>query len=216
MLKLQIISINQLLIINLEYDSKILNLESHLINLNLENLTILIFKMNCNKVFSIENFLSNIVPLFTQEMISLLKFNDFVIEVDSKNSIIKSLYQDKYKKYSNLRLYLSNLDKNSFQNVIYTFSDPITDLFKDKNYIINNNFSLEKTLIINLLENLDIEKFKENIKSKDYSLFIIKFQKNENYKIIQLIKVKMIILKIITKTKYFYLLFIIKNIENIK
>ena len=71
---------------------------------------------------------------------------------------------------------------------------------------------MEKTLIINLLENLDIEKFKENIKSKDYSLFIIKFQEDENYIIIQLIEVKKIVddyIKNNNKDKIF--LFIIYN-----
>ena len=79
--------------------------------------------MNKDKTFSIENLLSNIVPLFSQELILLVNYNNINIEGESRNSLIKLLYKDKYKKSCNLEFYLSNLGKDSFQNVIYTFSD---------------------------------------------------------------------------------------------
>lgn len=126
-------------------------------------------------------------------MIALLNYNDFIIEGDSRNSIIKSLYKKKYKKYCNLRLYLTNLKKDSFQNVIYTFSDSNTNLFIRENDIINNKFSFKKTLIINTIENFEIKSLTEKIKCKDYNLFIIRFKEEDKKKIKKLIKIKRII-----------------------
>ena len=149
-------SINKL--ISIEDNDKIINLKNHLINVDLEKIKNMIFMMNKDKTFSIENLLSNIVPLFSQELILLVNYNNINIEGESRNSLIKLLYKDKYKKSCNLEFYLSNLGKDSFQNVIYTFSD----INSKVNEIIKKIHSSKK-IFLDLLENIDIDDFKRKL-----------------------------------------------------
>ena len=172
-------SINNLIKIK---DNNKINLENHLININLQKIKFCIYKiikeMNKENDFSFENLidklLSNIVPLFSQEMISLLNYNDFKIEGVSYKSKIKKIYQEKYKKCFNFKSYLVTFVKNSFQNIIYTFSRKGTNLFIDEND--KKNFHLK---IFDLKNNFEIDDFQQYIKNEQYNLIIFKIKEKE-------------------------------------
>ena len=155
-------SINKL--IKLKDNKNEKDLDNNLINLFLEKLKILIFEIKIKNKFSVENLLSKIVPLFTQEMIFLLNYNDFIIEGESKRIKIKLIFKEKFKNNYNIISYLSNLDNNFLQNFINKFSNKNINIFKENKKIFNSKLSFNKTFILDANENIEIEEFITNIK----------------------------------------------------
>ena len=106
----------------------------------------------------------------------MLNYNDFIIDGESEKNIIKSIYKNNYKKNYNFISYLTNLNNNSYINIIYTFSDKKSILFYDNYEIPNTNFAAHKTLTWDLNENIEIGNFSDKIKDTKYNLVIIKFE----------------------------------------
>ena len=206
-------------LIKLKENDKVINLKTHLINIRFEKIKLCIYKLNRDNIFSIEKLLSKIVPLFSQELIYLLNYNDFIIDNISYKSIIKNIYKEKYKKNYNFNNYLLNLQQDSFINLIYTFSKKKTKLFNE-NDIINDKFSSRKTFIYDLDEILKEQDFIDKIKSDKYNLIIIKYKEDEINKIGNIINIKKIIdnyIKSQNKDKQFiFIIYKNKVISNIK
>ena len=214
-------SINNL--IKVEKENEILYLDNFIINLSLNKLKIIVLEMVHKSLFSIDNLIKYLVPLFSQEFIFLINYKDIIINEYSLSSIINPIYKENEEKNNNLLSYLLNLSKDSFQNVIYTFSNKNNKLFKDNFEINNTSFSSKKTFVLNLEDNFEIGKFMDKIKENNYNLFIIEYEEKDIYNKKHLIEIKNIIddyIKNNHKDKTFLFIIyrerIIKNVINNK
>jgi len=152
-------------------DEKI-SLKNHLLIDDLEIIRYLSFNIIHKKEFNtevlIEKLLQKLVPLFTQEMIYLLKYNRLE-KID--NQYLKLLYKENYNNNYNLKSFISKLNHENKVNVIYTFT-------KENEFCFNKNifsglFNFQKTTILYL-------DYKEQNKSilQEITNFIENTQKN--------------------------------------
>ena len=162
---------------------KNINLENHLIIKDKEAFKYIVFTI-IRKFFQYdddklkEELLLKLVPLFTQEMINLLKFNKLekINNSDIEHLVLqfKENYKNNYKNNYNFKSFISKLKNDKKVNVIYTFSKRDQVEFKIEK-MSQIDFKYDKNNPI--LE--DIKKFNEDEK-KNY--LIININDNINMK----------------------------------
>ena len=103
---------------------------------------------NINTYEEIEQYvLAKIVNIFSQDIMSFISYSGFKERYERMYKKIKNIYEDKEKKFPNLKMYMDNVP--SMKSIIYTFSN-----------ILDNNH-------INMLKQNSQLKYIANYKSED-------------------------------------------------
>ena len=187
-----------------ENNEKICSLKNHLFIKNKETLRYLTFSIinennNENDNLNLKKLLlSKIVPLFTQEMIYLLKFNTIENLEKYEIEFLLNLYKENQKNNYNIKYFLTNLKKENKVNIIYTFSKNPFSEEENKDFIKNNfpeKFNFDKSLILDLNNDkiLIIDEIINFIESVEKNLLIVNINNNINE------KEKHLLMKIIKK-----------------
>ncbi len=170
-------------ILNLELNNKKFKyFDNHNICLNKDEITGLIYKFKDEK--NIENkILEKISPLFSEEILTYIKFSGFYRKYENIYNDIISFYGKK--EHCNFNEFLKAMNNN--KNIIYTFSNIFEKLdFNIKNEIKNEIFSNyekeNKTILINVNNFNSESEIEETIEkffiNKDKNLLIFNVDKS--------------------------------------